>query len=238
MSNYIPFTYLIKFTNPETKTVLFYYGVRYARNCHPSQLFVSYFTNSKAIKNLIKQFGIDNFCYEVRKEFPNDPIKAHAWEQKVLTRIDAAHRRDFINMSVGGKVLCMIGDDNPSSRPEVKQKISKSVKKYYETNPNPFFGKKHSDETKLKISKKNKGRKLSKETRDKMSAAKKGHAVSIEVRKKMSERMKNNNPSKGKPEVAKHLNIVRKECPHCGIITFIGNLARWHLDKCKEFKCH
>lgn len=63
----------------------------------------------------------------------------------------------------------------------------------YKGNMNPFFGKQHSEETKIKISEAEKGKKVSKETRRKMSLAKigkptwnKGKKMSEEVRRKMS----------------------------------------------------
>ena len=51
---------------------------------------------------------------------------------------------------------------------------------------NPFFGKKHSEETRKKISEANKGKHLSEETRIKISEAQKGKKRSEETRIKMS----------------------------------------------------
>ena len=56
------------------------------------------------------------------------------------------------------------GDKNPSKDPNVAKKISKSMKEYLKENPrmgenNPFFGKKHSEETIEKIRQRNLGKK-------------------------------------------------------------------------------
>lgn len=237
MSEYIPFTYLIKFTHPDTKLNSYYYGVRYARNCHPTQLFDSYFTNSKIIKNLIKQFGTSHFEFQIRHTFPNDSHAAHRWEQTVLRRLNVAKRPEFFNMSVGGKVICMTGPNNPSSRQEVKDKISTTLKKHYETHKNPFDGKSHTVESKMKMSKALKGKIRSEEFKENLRQKLTGRKRSVDFSEKLSKRMKENNPSKGKPEVSSHLNADRRKCPHCGSITNVGNLIRWHLDKCKQFNC-
>lgn len=56
------------------------------------------------------------------------------------------------------------GDKNPSKNPEVAKKISESLKKYLKENPrigekNPFYGKKHTEEYKIRASESKKGKK-------------------------------------------------------------------------------
>ncbi len=61
---------------------------------------------------------------------------------------------------------------------------------------NAFYGRKHTQETKIKAVKKrikNDSYKITDETRKKLSKAKKGHEVSIETRKKISEKNKGKN---------------------------------------------
>ena len=65
---------------------------------------------------------------------------------------------------------------------------------------------------------------------------KKGHKpiFSPESNKKKSlTKMGKNNPMFGKPEASKHLNVSNKQCTYCGITTTIGNIGRWHNEKCK-----
>ncbi len=106
------------------------------------------------------------------------------------------------------------GDKNPSKRPEIRAKISKArqgipvseeqkqrisdtLKKYYQTNENPFKGKRHSEETRRKISNAavgrpspNKGKKASEETRRRISEAAKGRIIEPEQRAKISASLK------------------------------------------------
>lgn len=65
-----PFTYLIKHI-PTSKV---YYGLRYAKKCHPSDLWTTYFTSSYDVEKLIEKDGKDAFLFEVRKIF-NDTKK-------------------------------------------------------------------------------------------------------------------------------------------------------------------
>ncbi len=84
-----------------------------------------------------------------------------------------------------------------------------------------------------------------------------GESPSEETRKKISESLKGErNPNYGKPcsEQRKKAIIAgttgvkktttekmrkpkrKEQCPHCGLFASGGNLAKWHLDKCKEYK--
>ena len=69
---------------------------------------------------------------------------------------------------------------------ETRKKMSESNK----GENNPFFGKHHSEETRLKLSEAFKGRTFSAEARKKMSEARKGKHPSAETRKKLSESRK------------------------------------------------
>ena len=76
-----PYTYRIQFI----PTGEYYYGVRFAKNCNPSDLWAKYFTSSKKIKSLIKKFGKDSFSFEIRKIFKNSN-SAILWEHRVNIR--------------------------------------------------------------------------------------------------------------------------------------------------------
>lgn len=118
----IPYTYLLKHVPTNT----FYYGVKYANKCHPNDLWTKYFTSSKHIHELINIYGKDSFIYEIRKTF-DDKQKARNWEHKVLKRINAVIRNDFLNKT-----------DNISICPNAAKSM---------------LGKKESEETRLKKSK-------------------------------------------------------------------------------------
>ena len=96
----VPYTYLIK----HKLTGRVYYGSRYAKGCHPDDLWKKYFTSSKDIKFYIKKYGRSSFEYEVRKTFTNI-LKCQEWEYKVLKRLNAVSRDNFINKSNGDGLI-------------------------------------------------------------------------------------------------------------------------------------
>lgn len=89
MAIYTPYTYIIGWTSQNK----FYYGVRFAGGCHPSDLFVSYFTSSRVVNQFIQDFGKPDII-EVRKTFLTASA-ARAWESKVLRRLQA-HRHPLM----------------------------------------------------------------------------------------------------------------------------------------------
>jgi len=238
--NHIPYTYRITFL----ETGQHYYGVRYAKNCHPSDLWSTYFTSSAIIESLIQKYGLENFIYEIRKEFPNNPKKARLWESKVLSKIDAANNTNYLNQHNGdNKFYCKSGYKHTE---KTKLKISnahKGKKLSEETKQKLSLagvGKKHTAETKQKLFLANIGKKLSKETKKCISAAltgKYGRTHSETTKQKMS------NAAKGKPKTISAKNKMSKAklsqpyktCPHCNLSTRnYGALNRWHNDNCKH----
>ena len=80
-------------------------------------------------------------------------------------------------------------------------------------------GKKHSEETKKKISISSINR-SSKEYRDNMSKSCIGKRYSEETKKKMS---------------ISRLNLPRVQCPHCTKTGLYSNMVRWHFNNCKNY---
>jgi len=93
MKEYIPYVYLIK----NKTTNLKYLGVRYAKDCHPDDLWVEYFTSSKLVKKLIGQFGCDDFLFKVIHQFPNDPESAILKEAYYFKFIKK--KNDYLNIT-------------------------------------------------------------------------------------------------------------------------------------------
>lgn len=91
-----PYTYLIGWS----KTNKYYYGRRTAKNCHPSDLFVKYYTSSTYVRQYIEMHGIPDII-QVRKTFStiDECIK---WEIKVLKRLNAKNNKNFLNESNSG----------------------------------------------------------------------------------------------------------------------------------------
>jgi hypothetical protein len=143
----IPYTYLLTHISTGRK----YYGVRYANNCHPGDLFVKYFSSSSLIKQLIMEEGKTAFEFEVRKTFTSKEA-ACLWEAKVLTRMNVLHREDWFNANIAG---CFKG---PASQ-RTKQRMSFSKKQYYDRGGKaPNQGRKLSEKWKQNISASTKGK--------------------------------------------------------------------------------
>jgi hypothetical protein len=99
----------------------------------------------------IVQFKKTRFCsLKCQKTWQQET----PWETRVGQKF-ADHFRD--------KMSKLSTENNPSTFPGVAEKISKSLKKYKADNPpigekNSFFGRKHSDKTKLHLSQSKKGK--------------------------------------------------------------------------------
>lgn len=100
-------------------------GVRYARGCHPDDLWSKYFTSSSKVKTIRKNLGEPDVI-EVRKEF-DCKEKALEWEEKVLTRMGVLKDEKWLNSSIGGKKFFNFGI--PRSE-ECRKKISEKRKQY------------------------------------------------------------------------------------------------------------
>lgn len=92
----IPYTYQIIWTATGMK----YYGVRYAKDCNPNDLWKTYFTSSTAVADYVKEYG-DPDIIQIRKTFSGHDavLKARAWEHTVLRRLKVIRRLDFLNQS-------------------------------------------------------------------------------------------------------------------------------------------
>jgi hypothetical protein len=86
-----PYTYLIGWSTQHK----YYYGVRYAKGCHPSELWETYRTSSRYVKEFAERYG-DPDVIQIRKTFTNINSARH-WERRVLRRINAVYRDDFLN---------------------------------------------------------------------------------------------------------------------------------------------
>lgn len=113
-----PFTYLIGWTALNA----YYYGARTAKGCHPKDLWTTYFTSSK----YVRQFRLENGepdIIEVRKVFSKLQYAAN-WEAKVLRRMHAHVNKKFINRSAGPGNFCTAGTTQT-------EKYYKAKNKYY-----------------------------------------------------------------------------------------------------------
>lgn len=239
MNIYQPYTYLIKFL----PTGQVYYGSSFANNkwkiAHPSQLWTTYFTSSKEIKKLISIHGKNAFEVSVRRCFDNRE-KTILWENKILTKFNAAHNPMWLNKSNGSVKFvcsqhsdaskkkmseCRIGVKRKPHSEEARKKMSEARKGKSSWNK----GLKMSDEFKLKMSEIAKQRKrvtltdeqkikrrenlkpVTEETRKKISAGLTGKTRSDEFKAKMSEIAKNRPPMS--EEVKAKISAANKNKP-------------------------
>lgn len=166
----VPYTYVLTH-KPSGKK---YYGVRFKKNCHPSDLWNKYFSSSKIVHRLIEQDGIDSFDFEIRQTFSSKD-KAIEWELKVIQKLKLHNNVNWLNMSVGkaqsnSTSFGMLGK---FCSEETKRKIGEAQL----GSKNHMFGKTHSPESRKKISEGNLGRKHSDETKKKLSNIMKGRDV-------------------------------------------------------------
>ena len=231
MAETIPYTYLIGW--PEHNR--YYYGVRYANGCSPEDLWNPYTTSSQSVYEFVKAHGTPTLK-QIRQTFQSVDI-ARSWENRVLKKMQVVVKEQWLNKTDNKSITPMYGTDNPASNNDVKLKISRSVKQWYQKNPNPrlgaitppeviekqsrakqgslnpFYGKSHTEENIKLFSQKQQG--------INNSFYKKTHS------EESKQRISNSNKGKIKPT---------SQCPHCDKIGGINAMPRWHFDNCKELK--
>lgn len=143
-----PYTYLLR----HVPTGKLYYGVRWAKGCHPSEFWQSYHTSSKTVALYRTLFGDDCWEHEVRRIFKTAKA-AQRWEHKVLRRMRVLeHQEIWLNRTTCKAIL------NEDKSPG-------------------FSGLKHSKQTRQQMSIKhlgnqnNKGKKVSQQTKDRNKVA-------------------------------------------------------------------
>lgn len=109
-----------------------YYGIKHSRGCNPTDLWTKYFSSSKIVKALIAEYGVDSFIATVRRTFTTSQ-EALLWEHKVLRRLNAAERSDWINRHNGGAKFRAPTHHTPETIEKFRKKL---------------IGKKRSDQAK------------------------------------------------------------------------------------------
>lgn len=199
MEDRIPYTYLIGWS----KHGKFYYGLRHGIGCNPTELWETYFTSSKYVKEFEKLHGKPDII-EIRKTFDSKE-KACLWEHKVLKRIKAKDRKDFLNQTDNIAISSEAskkGVETQKNMPVHPNKGRKNYKlselnkkKIGDKNPMWKIGEKHPHFGKRGIDAPNFGNKQS--------------------------------------EYQKQKAAEKITCFNCGKVANIGNIIRWHNDNCK-----
>jgi hypothetical protein len=211
MNHYV---YLIEKKNTLSNQQKYYIGVR---SCEGLIGNDSYMGSSKYLTEEVETLGVDQFNKIILKRFSNR-MDANLYEIEMHDFFDVANNTLFFN--------------------RVKQKDRGLGVGPGELNP--FYGKKHTLESRRKMSEilktkdcraktTNKGKKFP-EVGKKISAARKEwfktnpHPM---LGVKRTKEMQINN-SLGA------LNQQKHECVYCGVVTIAGNIKRWHNDNCKD----
>ena len=111
------YTYLIGWSDKNQ----WYYGVRYAKNANPNELWESYYTSSKHVKAMRKEHGEPDII-QVRRVF-NCPLKAREYEAKVLKKLNVHHDDKWLNKGWHLGTISVGHHDE-----QTRQKISKSLR--------------------------------------------------------------------------------------------------------------
>lgn len=125
----IPYTYLVGWSVLD----LWYYGVRYANGCCPSDLMISYPTSSVLVKQTINEQGLPDVI-QIRQTFKSKE-EAISWEHRVLQRMKVVRSHRWLNQH-----------DN----------------RCFSWDTNPMLGRRHTTESKdkMKLNSGNKGRRI------------------------------------------------------------------------------
>jgi len=98
-----PYTYLIGWTHLN----IWYCGCRYARDCHPKDFWVTYFTSSVYVSEFIKKHGEPDYR-SIRKIFTDEDYvtrvkRCQKWEDTFIRRVGAVRNDNWLNKSRAGK---------------------------------------------------------------------------------------------------------------------------------------
>ncbi len=219
MSTYQSYTYLVGWSELNK----WYYGVRYAKRCSPSDFWVSYFTSSKIVSKYREMYGEPDVL-SIRKTF-SSPQAAKVWEHKVLKRLNCSKDSKWLNQSISGEnfVLFERSDDH-------RAKISVALK-----------GKKKSEQHCANLSKAQKGKpahnkgkagymsgkKLSEGAKSKISQSKMGKSRNMtdEWRQNLRESLSKTKGIKKTDSMKKRLSESR------------SGITYYHNPQTKEVRC-
>lgn len=124
----IPFTYYIRWS----KYNKWYYGVKYSIGCSPSDLWNTYFTSSKYVKEFRILYGEPDIIKVSRIFLSKESAKL--WENKFLKRTSANKNPNSLNMSNPGsfgvkiyKPLNLPGNSGPKAKIDLMERYTVSL---------------------------------------------------------------------------------------------------------------
>jgi hypothetical protein len=207
-----PYTYLIKWT----KLGISYYGVRYAQDCNPSDLWNPYKTSSPVVKEFVALHG-DPDVIKVRRIF-EDKMKARVWEHRVLKKMKVVDSNNWLN-----KHDSMSPPINPFGNLAMRKPENREKARLNNSGAgNPMYGKKQR-----RVVCQHCNKEVSINTFNVWHGS---NCETINPETKVKARYRNsgsNNPMYGKKQKI-------KKCECCSKKISVPNYTRWHGTKCKS----
>jgi len=213
MNHYV---YLIEQKSALPAEAKYYIGVRSCKTLIWDDH--EYMGSSKYLTEEVKKLGKQSFNKIILKRFDNR-LDANKYEIEMHEQFDVANNTLFFN--------------------KLKQKSTGFSCGAGELNP--FYGKKHTEEYKQRLSallktkdcrqkRTRKGDKNTPESKQLMSEVRKEWMANNKhpmLGVKRTEEMRLNNSLGAK-------NQMKYKCQHCDVVTIQGNLTKWHNDNCKK----
>ena len=112
-----PYTYLIGWPDQDK----WYYGVRYAKGCDPTDLWNPYTTSSNHVKQFVQQHGVPS-VRTIRRTF-NSITEARVWEERVLKHMHVVEDSKWLNKTDNKSIAPLYGKDHPMAKAENRAKI-------------------------------------------------------------------------------------------------------------------
>lgn len=181
-----PYFYKIK----HKETGKYYVGSQYGKTANKDNFFISYFTSSQAIKQIIKDRGKDLF--EIVKIYERED--AREYEAHYLQRCYSVLGKEkflsiFYNRNLAPGILL---DESIIKQQTVTKKIKWDAGIISKPLPPNWKGKTRSDSMKQKLSNSKKGHLVSTNTRNKLRDANLGKKQSKQTVEKRLDALKNN----------------------------------------------
>lgn len=123
--------------------------------------------HSSLVEKAIAKYGEENFSFEIIITMENDTEQLNDAEREWIAILNTYEDKNHYNLTPGG-------DFSPMKVPEIAAKM---------------YGKKHSEQTRKKMSKAHRGREFSEEHRRKLAEKRIGVSLSDEVKHKISNKM-------------------------------------------------
>lgn len=171
--------------------------------------------------NALRKYDIENFTWKIIHDNVVDIDELNRLEIYYIGYYDTYDNGYNLTLGGGGSIGFKFSE-------EAKLKMSEARA----GENNSFYGKKHSKETKLRISKANEGKDHTEEARSKMSKNRKGKKLSEEHKRKISETSKGKNRPRPVIIGDKYFDTITETAKFIGITSTtiryrISHKTRW-----------